>query len=100
MGNPVQKNPGIAAVLSFLFTGLGQLYNGQIFKGLVMIFCSALSIFIFLLGALLVGLYLVGKTALSGQISLGIALIVAGILLTGALGIYSIINAYKVAQEK
>lgn len=28
------KNPGIAAVLSFLITGLGQIYNGQIGKGI------------------------------------------------------------------
>ena len=27
------KNPTIATVLSFLITGLGQLYNGQILKG-------------------------------------------------------------------
>lgn len=31
------KNPGIAAVLSFFWTGVGQIYNGQIFKGLIMI---------------------------------------------------------------
>jgi len=28
------KNPGLAAVLSFLWTGLGQIYNGQIGKGI------------------------------------------------------------------
>ncbi len=27
------KNPGIAAVLCFFYTGLGQIYNGQIAKG-------------------------------------------------------------------
>lgn len=31
------KNAGLAAVLSFLFTGLGQIYNGSIGKGLIMI---------------------------------------------------------------
>ena len=29
------KNPTIATVLSFLITGLGQLYNGQILKGIM-----------------------------------------------------------------
>lgn len=29
------KNPGLAAVLSFFITGLGQIYNGQIGKGIV-----------------------------------------------------------------
>ncbi|WP_096187820.1 hypothetical protein [Evansella halocellulosilytica] len=28
------KNPGVAAVLSALWTGLGQIYNGQIGKGI------------------------------------------------------------------
>ncbi|MBE1556978.1 TM2 domain-containing membrane protein YozV [Filibacter limicola] len=31
------NNPGIAAVLSFFWSGLGQIYNGQILKGLVLI---------------------------------------------------------------
>lgn len=29
------KNPALAAVLSFLITGLGQIYNGQIGKGIL-----------------------------------------------------------------
>lgn len=29
------KNPGIAAVLSFLIPGLGQIYNGKFGKGLM-----------------------------------------------------------------
>lgn len=29
----VQKNPGLAAILSFFIVGLGQIYNGQIAKG-------------------------------------------------------------------
>jgi TM2 domain-containing membrane protein YozV len=32
-----QNSPGVAAVLSFIFVGLGQIYNGQIGKGLLMI---------------------------------------------------------------
>jgi len=31
------KNSGLAAVLSFLFTGLGQFYNGQFGKGVLFI---------------------------------------------------------------
>jgi TM2 domain-containing membrane protein YozV/RNA polymerase subunit RPABC4/transcription elongation factor Spt4 len=44
-----EKNPGIAAVLSFLFTGLGQIYNEQIGKGVTFIIIGiicALSIFV------------------------------------------------------
>ena len=31
------KNPAIATVLSFLFAGLGQIYNGEIGKGILFI---------------------------------------------------------------
>ena len=34
-GIAIPKNPGVAAVLSFLFLGLGQIYNGQLAKGLL-----------------------------------------------------------------
>ena len=30
------KNPGLAAVLCFFYTGLGQIYNGQIGKGIAL----------------------------------------------------------------
>jgi len=39
----IKKNPGIATVLSFFLCGLGQLYNGQILKGILyMIFYGIL----------------------------------------------------------
>ncbi|MEW6418071.1 MAG: hypothetical protein AB1480_08120 [Nitrospirota bacterium] len=38
------KNPGVAAVLSFFFCGLGQIYNGQILKGILMFAAYSLSI--------------------------------------------------------
>jgi len=37
------KNPGLAAVFSFLICGLGQIYNGQILKGLILMACYAVS---------------------------------------------------------
>jgi TM2 domain-containing membrane protein YozV len=43
------KNPGIAAILSFLFIGLGQIYNGEVGKGIsymILGFLLALSMFI------------------------------------------------------
>lgn len=32
---PTMRNPGIAAILSFLLPGLGQIYNGKFLRGLV-----------------------------------------------------------------
>jgi len=47
MNAPVQpavyKQPGIAAVLSFFYMGLGQIYNGQISKGIFFIIAYAVS---------------------------------------------------------
>jgi len=37
------KDPAIAVVLSFLYTGLGQLYNGQYLKGLFLMVVYGLS---------------------------------------------------------
>ncbi|MCI0453925.1 MAG: hypothetical protein L0Y68_02880 [Candidatus Dadabacteria bacterium] len=44
------KNPGIAAVLSFFFTGLGQIYNGQIGKGILFIIFQIISILLMFSG--------------------------------------------------
>ncbi|NMC13584.1 MAG: hypothetical protein GYA34_11975 [Chloroflexi bacterium] len=40
----IQKDPGIAAVLSFFVTGLGQIYNGQIAKGLIFMLIQAINV--------------------------------------------------------
>ncbi|MCK0472483.1 hypothetical protein [Halalkalibacter sp. APA_J-10(15)] len=37
------KNPGLAAVLSALWCGLGQIYNGQIGKGIIFIIIQAIN---------------------------------------------------------
>lgn len=35
--NSVSKSPGLAAIASFFFSGLGQIYNGEFSKGLTFI---------------------------------------------------------------
>jgi len=47
------KNPGLAAVLSFFFSGLGQIYNGQILKGLLFM---AVQVVNFVLAVVVIGL--------------------------------------------
>ncbi|MFA5380304.1 MAG: hypothetical protein WC455_31370 [Dehalococcoidia bacterium] len=37
-------NPGTAAILSFFWTGLGQIYNGQIGKGLLFMIVQAINV--------------------------------------------------------
>ncbi|MCS3923908.1 hypothetical protein [Methanosalsum natronophilum] len=48
------KEPAFAAVLSFLVTGLGQVYNGEIGKGLLLFFVQ---IFNILLMFILIGVF-------------------------------------------
>jgi len=38
------KNPSVATILSFFFMGLGQIYNGQIGKGVLFIVFYGISI--------------------------------------------------------
>ncbi|WP_342528363.1 hypothetical protein MKY84_05600 [Chryseomicrobium sp. FSL W7-1435] len=67
------KNPGLAAVLSFLFTGLGQIYNGEIGKGILFIvihFINGLLMFVLI-----------------------------GFITTPIFWIYGMYDAYKVAEK-
>lgn len=98
--NSDKRNPGLAAVLSFVFNGLGQLYNGQIRKGLVIIFISSLSMLILIVGSILIGFWLVGKIVFLKWLFAGIALFLIGLIFICILGIYSIVDAFKVAQKQ
>jgi TM2 domain-containing membrane protein YozV len=94
------KNPGLAAVFSFIFNGLGQIYNGQIIKGLVVIFFSVLSILVFIIGSILIGFWQMGKIIFAQELILGLVLFFIGLILICVLGLYSIFDAYKVASKK
>ncbi|MDD5156383.1 MAG: hypothetical protein PHF11_07900 [Candidatus Omnitrophica bacterium] len=94
------NRPGLAAVLSFVFNGLGQIYNGQIIKGLVIIFFSTLSMLVLLTGAIFIGFWMLDKIVFVNQLSIGIALFTAGLVFICVTGIYSIFDAYKVALKK
>jgi TM2 domain-containing membrane protein YozV len=94
------SHSGVAAVLSFIFNGLGQIYNGQIKKGLFTIFLSSLSMFILIMGAILIGLWLFGRIVLSGQLIYGFLLFLLGLIFICILGIWSIFDAYNVADKR
>lgn len=90
-------NPGIAAVLSFIFTGLGQIYNGQIKKGLTLMAISALSMLLLLIGAAIVIYSIFGVIGPKHLIG-GLALVLLSILVIAAAGIYNIYDAYNTAK--
>ncbi|NHM28941.1 hypothetical protein G7K71_18630 [Desulfofundulus sp. TPOSR] len=68
----MHKNPGLAAVLSFLVCGLGQIYNGQVGKGIAL-FVAA------------------GITGL-------LCAVVIGFILLPVVWIYGIYDAYRTAE--
>ncbi len=67
------KNPGLAAVLSFLWMGLGQIYNGQIAKGIMFMVIYAFSWILMI--------------------------VLIGFITTPLLFIYGIWDAYKSAEK-
>lgn len=67
------KNPGLAAVLCFFYTGLGQIYNGQIGKGILLFIIRAIS-------------------------DLSIILLI-GIITSPIIWIYGMYDAYKSAER-
>ncbi|MDH7578179.1 MAG: hypothetical protein QHH75_10265 [Bacillota bacterium] len=67
------KNPGLAAILSFFIVGLGQIYNGQIGKGIALMVAAVIS-----------GL---------------LCTILIGFILLPVVWIYGIWDAYKTAER-
>ena len=68
-----EKSPGLAAVLSFFWAGLGQIYNGEITKGIVLIVAYVVSCVL-------------------------IALVI-GFITTPILWIYGMVDAYRTAEK-
>jgi TM2 domain-containing membrane protein YozV len=100
MENKRAGDPGVAAVLSFFFNGLGQIYNGQITKGLTIMSFSLGGMIIVFAGMSLTGYWLLGRVVMPGQIFWGLSLVFSGLLVIGAFGIYSIFDAYNTALKK
>ncbi len=100
MGEAFKPHPGVAAVLSFVFSGLGQIYNGQIKKGLLIIGLSTVSMVSIIIGSVLIGYWLmVFQFAYKKNLIIGSALLLCGLLSVAFLGIYSIFDAYKFAKK-
>lgn len=94
------SHPGLAAVLSFIFNGLGQLYNGSILKGLLIIFISSISMLVLIIGGILITLWLLGKVIFIKTLIWGLTLFLIGIFSSCVIGIYSILDAYQTAAKK
>ncbi|MFA5338300.1 MAG: DUF5683 domain-containing protein, partial [Candidatus Omnitrophota bacterium] len=62
-----EHSPALAAILSFIIAGLGQMYNGQVWKGLI-IFITSLLVIPWIIG--IFDAYFVAKKISSGEIIL------------------------------
>lgn len=93
-------NPGLAAVFSFIFSGLGQIYNGQILKGLCVMAFSAAGMVLVIIGFIQIGFCLVSQLFGRGELMLGGILLIIGFLLIAILGIYNIYDAYNTARKR
>jgi len=94
-----KTHPGVAAVLSFVFSGVGQLYNGEIKKGMLHISLTTLGLVMVLMGALVLGVYLhFGNLTLKTAVA-SVLLIVAGGAIICIVGVHSIYDAYKNAVQ-
>ena len=90
-----KSNPGIAAVLSFLFNGLGQIYNGKIKKGLFIISLSSISMLMIIIGAVLMGYWLLTQFFSFAHFIAGAILFVLGIIFACVIGVRCIFDAYN-----
>lgn len=99
-GKRFESHPGVAAVLSFLFNGLGQLYNGEIKKGLVIMTLTSASLIVIVLGAILMGHWLLTFKFPICEFIIGAVTFILGIVSACVIGIYSISDAYRQAAKK
>ena len=93
----VLARAGTAAVLSFVFSGVGQIYNGQIKKGLFLVALTTFGLVLVLLGALALGFGLYYGFFFSEMAALSLGAIFLGGIIVCWSGVYSIVDAYKEA---
>jgi len=92
-------HPGVAAVLSFIFNGLGHIYVGRLVKGLFLMLFSIFSMIILIIGALIVGLNMVRGEFISNTNIFGFTLFICGLAGAIVIGIYSIFDSYNYAKK-
>ncbi len=93
------KEAGLSAVFSFIFSGLGQIYNGEIKKGLMIMTFSLIGILLALIGAIIIGYFLLTDLFSFKGAVLGGVLFIVGIGGMGAFGVYSIWDAHQRGGE-
>jgi TM2 domain-containing membrane protein YozV len=52
-----EKSPGIAGILSFIFPGSGQVYNGEMVKGVLVLLGTLIGVLIYVIPGVIVWIY-------------------------------------------
>jgi hypothetical protein len=95
------RNPGVAAILSFFWPGLGQIYNGELGKGLGMVLLhpllAACSVFFVVVVSAAVANANSGSQATGGGVIL--ATIAFAVFCEFVYWIWSIYDAYGQAER-
>jgi TM2 domain-containing membrane protein YozV len=52
-----KKNPNVALILSLILSGLGQFYNGQYVKGILLLFAELVGFALFIIPGIIVWLF-------------------------------------------
>jgi TM2 domain-containing membrane protein YozV len=52
-----EKSPGIAALLSFIFAGSGQIYNGEMVKGILLLLGTLIGVLIYVVPGVIIWIY-------------------------------------------
>ena len=93
-------NPGLSAVLSFLFSGLGQIYNGEISKGLYIMLGSACGMVLIIIATVQLVICIVNQNFNITAIFLNLIILLFGIIVIAFIGIYNLYDAYNSAKKK
>ncbi|UCD85206.1 MAG: hypothetical protein JSU92_03165 [Deltaproteobacteria bacterium] len=88
-----KKNPGLATLLSLLWCGLGQIYNGKIVKGLILMSIYLVCVIYFVRCILGVISGTEEEVAAKGMIAVILGIIVL------MLWVYGMINAHETAEK-
>ena len=96
---PCRHHAGTAAVLSFIFNGLGQLYNGQIVKGLIIMSATSLCLVVILIGAVMIFHWVLARLHFIHELVIGTIVFVVGVIAACIIGTYSIYDAYHTAAK-
>jgi len=101
MSDEIPKcHPGVAAVLSFIFNGLGHLYVGEIKQGLIIMTATSTCLIVIILGAVLIFHWLLTHLLPISELILGSVIFILGIIAACTIGAYSITDAYQKALKK